>query len=67
MKSDTMVMYRDAYFKDCEALIESNHPYRNHVNKFIEYLNLPEVNLADTPMDISKETVKGCEIGRAHV
>ena len=35
MKSDTMVMYRDAYFKDCEALLESNHPYRNHVNKFI--------------------------------
>ena len=65
MKSDTMVMYRDAYFKDCEALIESNHPYRNHVNKFIEYLNLPAVNLADTPMDISKETVKGC-VGYYH-
>ncbi len=65
MKADTMVMYRDAYFKDCEALIESNHPYRNHVNKFIEYLNLPEVNLVNTPMDISKETVKRC-VGYYH-
>ncbi|MDO5540466.1 MAG: hypothetical protein Q4F83_10405 [Eubacteriales bacterium] len=65
MQVDRMVQYREDYFEDCKALIESNYPYRNHVNKFIEYLSLPEVHLADTPREISKETVKKC-IGYYH-
>jgi len=62
---DRMAQYRDDYLKDCKILIENNHPYRNHVNKFIEYLSLPEVQLADTPRNISKDTVIKC-IGYYH-
>ena len=60
-----MAEYRDDYFKDCKDLTQNNHPYRNHVNKFIEYLSLPMVDLADTPRDISKDTVVKC-IGYYH-
>lgn len=62
---DRMVIYRDEYYKDCKMLIENNPPYKNHVNKFIAYLSLPEVHLADTPRDINKDTVKRC-IGYYH-
>lgn len=62
---DIMVRYRDEYYKDCKVLIENNPPYKNHVNKFIAYLSLPEVHLADTPRDINKDTVKRC-IGYYH-
>lgn len=55
-----MVQYRDEFFKECKEVVEKNHVYKNHVNKFIDYLCLPEVNLASTPQRINIETVKEC-------
>lgn len=62
---DVMIRYRDEYFKDCEALLEKNHVYKNHVNKFIEYLKSPSVNLSNSPMAIDKYVVAEC-IGYYH-
>lgn len=55
-----MEQLRDAYFHECEELLEKNHVYRNHINKFIDYLKEKEVSLLSDPLLIDKETVKRC-------
>lgn len=41
---DVMVKYRDQFYHECSDIVERSHVYRNHINKFIEYLSQPEVN-----------------------
>lgn len=55
-----MDMFRDEYFNKRKELLKRNHVYRNHINKFIDYLSLPEVNLADKPTRIDKDVVEAC-------
>lgn len=47
-----MEKWRDAYYKD------KGKRYKNHVNKFIEYLKI--ISKADTPNNITVEDVKNC-------
>ena len=53
-------MFRDEYFNKRKELLKRNHVYRNHINKFIDYLSLPEVKLADKPTRIDKDVVEAC-------
>ena len=46
---DIMHMFRDEYFDKRKEILKKNHVYRNHINKFIDYLSLPEVKLSDKP------------------
>ena len=62
---DVMVKYRDQFYHECSDIVERSHVYRNHINKFIEYLSQPEVNLVDSPTMIDKHTVEDC-IGYYH-
>lgn len=62
---DVMVKYRDQFYQERSDIVEKSHVYRNHINKFIEYLSRPEVNLADSPTMIDKHTVEKC-IGYYH-
>ncbi len=55
-----MERLRDDYFNDNKDLIEKNHPYKNHVNKFIKYLKKEENDLLDEPLLIDGEVVKRC-------
>ena len=55
-----MAQYRDENFIDCKETLDKSHVYKNHVNKFIEYLCLPEVNLSDAPRRINVDVVKQC-------
>lgn len=40
--------------------LTTDSKYDNHVNKFIEYLNLAEVNKSNTPAHISIEDIESC-------
>lgn len=60
-----MARYRDQFYHECSDIVERSHVYRNHINKFIEYLSRPEVNLADSPKKIDKNTIEEC-IGYYH-
>ncbi len=65
MMYNVMVQYRDQFYQERSNIIESSHAYRNHINKFIEYLSRPEVNLVNSPKRINEHTVEAC-IGYYH-
>lgn len=58
MSMSTMERYRDDYFKDCDDLLNNKHSYKNHVDKFIEYLKIR--GLADRPQAINRDVVDAC-------
>lgn len=62
---EVMAKYRDQFYHECSDIVERSHVYKNHINKFIEYLSRPEVNLADSPKKIDKNTIEEC-IGYYH-
>lgn len=62
---DVMVQYRDQFYQERSDIVESSHVYRNHINKFIEYLSRPEVNLVNSPKRITYQTVEEC-VGYYH-
>lgn len=53
-----MEIYRDDYFKDCADLLNNKHSYKNHVDKFIDYLKMR--GLADRPKAIDRDVVDAC-------
>lgn len=55
---DIMEKYRDDYFKECSELLKNKHSYKNHVDKFIEYLKIRK--LADRPQAININVVDEC-------
>lgn len=57
---DIMLIFRDDYFNKRKDLLKKNHVYRNHINKFIDYLCLPEVKLSDRPTCINRDVVEAC-------
>ena len=57
---DIMRIFKDDYFNKRKETLNKNHVYRNHINKFIEYLSLPEVKLSDMPTRINREVVEEC-------
>ena len=57
---DIMRIFKDDYFNKRKETLNKNHVYRNHINKFIEYLSLPEVKLSDIPTRINREVVEEC-------
>ncbi len=57
---DVMIKYKNDFFREREELLNKNHVYRNHINKFIDYLRLPDVKLSDAPTRINKNVVEAC-------
>ena len=57
---DVMPKYRDEFFKERKDLLNKNHVYRNHINKFIKYLGLPKVQLSNAPTRININIVEAC-------
>lgn len=57
---DVMPKYRDEFFDERGDLLNRNHVYRNHINKFIGYLCLPEVQLSNAPARINISVVEAC-------
>lgn len=55
---DIMEMYRDDYFRECVDLLNNKHSYKNHVDKFVEYLKIR--NLANRPQAINIDVVDAC-------
>lgn len=55
-----MPKYRDEFFRERGELLNKNHVYRNHINKYIEYLSLPEVQLSNAPARIDISVVEEC-------
>ena len=53
-----MERYRDMYFNDCIDLLKNKHSYRKHVDKFINYLKI--IELDDRPRVIDKGVVEDC-------
>ena len=53
-----MERYRDMYFNDCIDLLKNKHSYRKHVDKFINYLKV--IELDDRPRVIDKGVVEDC-------
>lgn len=60
INTDVMLKFRDDFFNARRDFLNKNHVYRNHINKFIEYLCLPEVKLSDTPTRINIDVVESC-------
>ncbi|MDE7477772.1 MAG: hypothetical protein K2M91_07465, partial [Lachnospiraceae bacterium] len=57
---NVMLKYREDFFNERGDLLNKNHVYRNHINKFIDYLCLSEVNLSDAPTRINISVVEAC-------
>lgn len=58
--NNIMFLLRDDYFNKCVDLKKSNNNYCDYINKFINYLCLPEVNLSDTPTRINIDEIEAC-------
>lgn len=59
-KMDVMLKFKNEYFDDRKDLLSKNHVYRNHINKFIKYLKLPDVQLSNAPARINIDVVEEC-------
>ena len=44
---DVMLKFKNEFFEERKDLLSKNHVYRNHITKFIKYLNLPDVQLSN--------------------
>ena len=50
---DTEYFFKNEFFEERKDLLSKNHVYRNHINKFVNYLSLPEVQLSNAPARIN--------------
>ena len=50
---DVMQKFKNEFFEERKGLLSKNHVYRNHINKFINYLSLPDVQLSNAPARIN--------------
>lgn len=59
-KMDVMQKFKNEFFEERKDLLSKNHVYRNHINKFVKYLNLPDVQLSNAPARININIVEEC-------
>ncbi|MDE6845419.1 MAG: hypothetical protein K2J99_06585, partial [Lachnospiraceae bacterium] len=52
--------FKNEFFEEHKNLLSKNHVYRNHINKFVRYLNLPDVQLSNAPAKININIVEEC-------
>lgn len=57
---DVMQKFKNEFFEERKDLLSKNHVYRNHINKFVRYLNLPSVQLSNAPARININVVEEC-------
>lgn len=57
---DVMQKFKNEFFEERKDLLSKNHVYRNHINKFVKYLNLPDVQLSNAPARININIVEEC-------
>ena len=50
---DVMQKFKNEFFEERKDLLSKNHVYRNHINKFVNYLSLPDVQLSNAPARIN--------------
>ena len=50
------------YFDSYNELLNRNHVYRNHLNKFVNYLKLEESDLLDNLLLIDNQVIKRCAV-----
>ena len=59
-KMDVMEKFKNEFFEERKDLLSKNHVYRNHINKFVRYLSLPDVQLSNAPAKININIVEEC-------
>lgn len=57
---DTEYFFKNEFFEERKDLLSKNHVYRNHINKFVNYLSLPDVQLSNAPARININIVEEC-------
>ncbi|NBJ95061.1 hypothetical protein, partial [Parablautia muri] len=57
---DVMQKFKNEFFEERKDLLSKNHVYRNHINKFVNYLSLPDVQLSNAPARININIVEEC-------
>ena len=57
---DVMLKFKNEFFEERKDLLSKNHVYRNHITKFIKYLNLPDVQLSNAPARININVIEEC-------
>lgn len=60
VKMDVMQKFKNEFFEERKDLLSKNHVYRNHINKFVNYLSLPDVQLSNAPARININIVEEC-------
>lgn len=60
VKMDVMQKYKNEFFEERKDLLSKNHVYRNHINKFVNYLSLPDVQLSNAPARIIVNDINFC-------